>query len=126
MNNKGFTLPELIIVFLIIGILTGTAITAYSSIFGVSEEKYYSLLKSNILLAGSDYFNNHRGDILGTTLTVSIERLVSDGYIEEIKDAQGNVCHDGTVIKYLGEDHQYHYDVCLKCGDFVNNNEYCE
>ena len=126
MNNKGFTTIEMVVVLLIIGTISGIALVSYDFFHGVTEDRYYRILKNNLLLAGSDYFENHRGDFLGTTLTVSIDRLVTEGYIEEVKDSNNNVCEEGYVIKYKGNDNKFHYDLCMICGSYISYNDYCE
>lgn len=117
---------EMLTAFLIVGLISGIAIVSYNFVYDISRDNYYRILKSNILLAGNDYFENHRGDIVGSQISVPLDRLVNGGYIDEIKDDKGNVCHDGEVIKYKGDDKKFHYELCIRCGEYINYPDICE
>ena len=101
-NEKGFTLIEVLVTIIVIALLVGIGILNYSRIFNIGEERYYSSLESNILFAGSDYFNNHRSEmpIENHYNEVSIESLVEGKYLEPVKDSKGNICNDGEVYLY--------------------------
>jgi prepilin-type N-terminal cleavage/methylation domain-containing protein len=60
MNRKGFTLVELLTAIVIIALLSGLGVISYQSFFKSAEERYYDVMESNIVLAGNDYFEDHR------------------------------------------------------------------
>ena len=126
MNKNGFTIIEVLTAFLIVGLISGIGVVSYNFIYDITKDNYYRILKSHLLLAGNDYFENHRGEIVGSTLSVPIDRLVKGGYIDEIKDNRGNTCDNGKVIKYKGEDNKFHYELCIKCADYENYPDICE
>ena len=63
MKKKGFTLIELLVAIVIIALLSGLGVVSYRSIFTTAEEKYYNAIESNLLLAGNDYFEDHRDEL---------------------------------------------------------------
>ena len=125
-KKKGFTLVELLIAIVIIALLSGMGIISYRSVFSTAEERYYNAIESNLLLAGNDYFEDHR-DILpagSEYSSVSLADLIENKYIEEIVDTEGNLCSEGTVYAYR-ENNKFKYEVCLDCGGYKSDGKYC-
>ena len=126
MNKKGFTLVEVLVTITIIAIISGIGVVSYRTFFDNGKTSYYKSIESNILLAASDYFLDHR-DLLPVTdnyVEESLDKLVAKKYIEEVKDSKGKPCA-GSVIAYK-EDKKYSYSVCLKCDDYESNGKYCK
>ena len=127
MKNKGFTLIELLVSIVIISLLSGIGIFSYQALFKTGEEKYYDSLESNILLAGNDYFEDHRDELpTGSNYSeVSLASLIDSKYIEKITDTNGNVCREGSVFVYR-ENNKYRYEACLvDCGGYSSTGRYC-
>ena len=57
MNNKGFTLLELLAVIVIISIISVTSVSFIGTTLSSSKEESYKLLKDNILTAGYSYIS---------------------------------------------------------------------
>lgn len=55
MNNKGFTLIEVLAVLVILSIATFFVVTEVGSAFGVGSKEAYKLMKNNIISASYDY-----------------------------------------------------------------------
>ncbi len=55
MNNKGFTLLEVLAVLVIISLITIFVLNQISSTFSVSKEETYKIMKNNIVSASYDY-----------------------------------------------------------------------
>lgn len=121
MNKKGFTLVELLAVIIVMALLGGIGVFGYQVFFRTSEERYYDVIESNILLAGSDYFEDHRSELpIGVEYReVSLNDLISKNYIDPVKDTKGNLCSEGAVYAYR-EGSKVKYDVCLTCGNYVS------
>ena len=116
MNKKGFTLIELLIVIGIISLISAVGILSYKTFFDRSKEKYYENIESNIKLAGSDYFLDHR-DLLpydDGVGEVSLGDLIDNNYLEPVKDSNGNICRNGKVYA-VRENNKYSYKVELHC-----------
>ena len=55
MNRKGFTMVELLVTIIILGLLTTLVITSIASILDKSHEEYYNSQENMLVLAGRDY-----------------------------------------------------------------------
>ena len=129
MNKKGFTLFELLAVIIIIALLSGIGIVSFRSVFTDSEKKYYSSLEQNLLLAGNDYFEDHRSELpTGNELSsINLEDLIDSKYIDQVNDAKGNSCSLKDSKVYIQrQNKKYKYGVCLICEDYQTGGEYCD
>jgi len=128
-NKKGFTLIELLVSFIIMAFLLGIGVVSYRFIIDRVAANYYNTLEEELLLAGSDYFTNHREDKpLSGYSAVYIDELVDEKYIETLKDRNGKVCsasNDSKVYIYKTEK-GYDYEVCLVCNDYKTKGTYCD
>ena len=127
MNKRGFTLIEVLVVIIIIGLISGIGIVAYNAFFDTAKDKYYNSLESNMLLAGNDYFEDHRDLLpLGNDYSiVSLVTLIEDKYIDPVKDYDGKECLEGTVFAYR-ENNKFKYEACLKCENYESSGSFCE
>ena len=127
MKKNGFTLVELLVSIALVALLGGIAVISYQTFFSSAEETYYKTIESNIMLAASDYFTDHRDELpVGDGYSdVSINKLVSARYIEQVVDSNGKSCNNGTVYAYR-EDNKYKYEVCLySCGNHISKGNHC-
>jgi len=130
MKNKGFTLIEMLVSFLILAVIGGIGIVSYNYIIGRVENNYYKTLESELLLAGNEYFNNHRGDkpIEGYN-KVDINTLIESNYIETLKDHDGNICqiseNEESSVYIYSSNEGYKYEVCLICNGYQSSGNYC-
>ena len=128
-NSKGFTLVEVLAAFVILGIIIGIGIVSYQFIMARVERNYYETLEQELLLAGSDYYNNNRNEkpVSGYSV-VLIDDLIGNKYIETLKDRSGKVCgsnNDSKVYIYK-TDTGYDYEACLVCNDnYQSTGNYC-
>ncbi len=127
MNKKAFTLIEMLAVIFIIGLLSGIGLVSYRSFFSSAEDSYYSSLENNILLAGNDYFEDHREDLpSGDNYSeIPLSTLIEGKYIDQVKDSKGKMCNNGKVYAY-NENKKIRYEVCLiQCGGYSSKGKYC-
>ena len=126
-DRKGFTLVELLVSIVIISLLSGMGIIGYQSFFKTAEDRYFDALESSILLAGNDYFEDHRSELpVGNAYSeVSLASLVDAKYMEPITDTNGNECRNGSVFAYR-ENSKFKYEVCIvECGGYSSTGRYC-
>ncbi len=126
-DRKGFTLVELLVSIVIISLLSGMGIIGYQSFFKTAEDRYFDALESSILLAGNDYFEDHRSELpVGNDYSeVSLASLIDSKYIEPIADTKGNECRNGSVFAYR-ENNKFKYEVCIvECGGYSSTGRYC-
>ena len=125
--KKGFTLIELLVTIVIISLLGALGVISLTSIFNVSETKYYDDLESNMLLAGNDYFLDHRDELPNENYVseVSLSKLIEEKYIEPLKKSNGESCDLGKVYVYRN-DSKYQYEACIFCDEnHVSKGKYC-
>ena len=63
LNNKGFTLVEVLAVVVILAILTSIAVPTVGRLITRNREEGYEKLKTNIMMAAKNYFSDYRYDI---------------------------------------------------------------
>ena len=127
MKNKGFTVIELLVSFVIVALIAAIGIISYNAINKKVETSYYKTLEESLLLSGNEYFQAHREELpIHGSRSVSVENLVNGRYIEPIKDKNGNACTKGDVYIYRNsETNTFDYEVCLECGSYKSEGVYC-
>ena len=133
MNNKGFTLVELLAVIVVIGILSALAVVSYNSLIGSGKKGLYKNYENTLKGGAQNYFIDNTGDIpaIGETIVLSYQTLLDKKYIEEFKDPNGGNCITSYVEVLRGNDigsnYNLTYKACLICKDgsnsyYVSNN----
>lgn len=98
LNNKGFTLVEVLAVIAIIAILGTIAIPGVLSVINTGKKSSYNIMISNIVTASQslyeelefgsilyNYDNNGKGEELEITdqeVTINLQTLVSNGFLK--------------------------------------------
>jgi len=90
LNNKGFTLVEVIAVVVILAILAILLVPNVSSLLNRGGNEAYDNLKKSILVAAKEYVNDNRYSETKIE-TVCVETLVVNGYL-----SSSGVNEDGT------------------------------
>ena len=83
LNKKGFSLVEILVAILILGILSGLAVVSVSSMLQTAKEDYYDTIEKTIILAAQNYYGDHRGSLprdVGQKRRVTIETLIEYNY----------------------------------------------
>lgn len=84
MNNKGFTLVELLMTIAILGLLIGIAVPSYIGISNTVRKSQRKNIVSKIEMAASKYAYD-----TGETI-IFVDKLVTEGYIDS-DDEEGNI-----------------------------------
>ena len=120
MKRKGFTMVELLVTIIILGLLTTLVITSITSILDKSHREYYESQENMLVLAGRDYFADYRSKLpkeVGETSSVTVETLINEKYIDPVKDRNDNDCNfkKSSVTAQKITDKDYQYYVTLIC-----------
>ena len=122
MNNKGFSMIELLGVIVIIGILFAVALPAVTKYIGKTRERAYdNIYESAYAAAQNKYMND-----LEYTNPYSLRDLYDQGYMDEPIDPSNKGFCDGTVEVEEIEDEdldgkadlevsEFKYKVTLEC-----------
>lgn len=124
-NKKGFTLVELLAVFVILGVLLMIAIPAVNGYLKKGAKSYYQALETDVMASGKDYLLNYKSLLpreIGNSSVINIDELVNNKYIDEIKDEDGNKCTGTITTVKTGKD-KYDYHICLDCGENYHSSE---
>ena len=91
MNNKGFTLVELIGIVLILSLIFLVSFPKFVSMAKDNEEKRYSNMVKDLCLAGESYIYANGITVSSTPVVISIQDLVDYGNVDKnLKDVKTN------------------------------------
>ena len=127
-KDKGFTLVELLATIIILGLLTTIAYVSVTNILDRGNDSYYDSQENMLVLAGREYFADHRSELpkeIGGTSTVTLETLIEEKYIDPIKDKNENVCDElnSTVTAQKITDRDFQYYGILTCGNYETTSD---
>lgn len=118
LNNKGFSLVELLAVIVIIGILGIISIVGVNLVLDRAEKNHYTTQEKNMIMAAKSYSQDNRNVLpknVGDTRVVTLEELQSRKYIGQVVDRSKNECTTGSVTIFKYSDNDYSYRPYLKC-----------
>ena len=127
LNNKGFTLIEVIAAITIMGVLSSTAIVGVSNKVNKSHKEFCSSQVNILEIAGRDYFNDNQSLLplnIGMQECVSLNTLLGNKYIEGMQDYNGNSCNANTskVCSIKRTKNSYYYTTYLDCSGCKTDN----
>ena len=128
MNQKGFTLAELLAVLAILAIIILVAVPSFNKYVINSEEKYYKTLESTVRTAGMEYMSENSVFLpqkINHYSTISMLPENSDGIIESLTDSEGNECTRADVVVKKNKNGNYEYETCLVCGNYSTDSKIC-
>ena len=119
-KNKGFTLVELLVTIVIIGLLVTIGYIGSRTILERANNSYYHNQEDMLLLAGREYFADNRSELpkeVSETASVTLETLIEQKYIDPIKDRNDNDCNfkESSVVVQKITDADYQYYATLVC-----------
>ncbi len=118
MNNKGFTLIEVLTAVVIVSILGTVATTSVMSVLKNGNDKYYKTQEDMIIMAAKEYYSDHKEElpIESDTSTITLDKLIESDYIDKVKDSKGNICNpESKVTVSKTNKGKYKYIVNLNC-----------
>ena len=139
MNQKGFTMVEILVAVTILGLLSAMTIAGYSRYIHLARIEGYNVMVNSAKQAAEDYIMDHPGDAteaekkdsLATYYmakkapTITFDELVEQGYLKRTTDpADKSVsCRGAVRVAYIpGESSkildQYIYEIDLCCSAY--------
>lgn len=111
MNNKGFTLIELVAIVLVIAAIFLVSFPNLLNMSKADEEKKYDNMVENLCLAGESYIYANVDDfqqlsIVNSTIEISIEELIIYGNVDsDLKNPNTNesVENDTLIFRVLSD-----------------------
>lgn len=130
LNNKGFTLVEVIAVIALICILSGLVATAVSPVIMDSKRKTYTNYEKNLETAATNYMTAH-SELLSVAegFTLDANSLINGGFLESMVDpVDEELSCNGSSYVYVDRKQangsynlNFTYKVCLKCSDYQSD-----
>lgn len=120
-NKKGFTLTELLVVIVILGIITGISVPLIRGLSTTFEKKKYQNYADSVLSSAKLYNDSYNEDLFGHNeygcAYITYDELVERGLLKDI-EIDGVSCNsDKTYIRVTKQKDKYGYANYLACGD---------
>jgi len=138
-NNNGFTLIELIVVIVILGIIATLISFAVTDYIKKGKNTTYENYKKNLIGAAEnmiiDCLINNETDCKidipsdNSTEVIKYDVLVDNGYSDGLKDPEGSGYCDTSyvVVKNTGKDNlNLEYHACLFCNNYSTASTECD
>ena len=120
MKNKGFTLVELLVAIVILGIITGLSIPLLRVISNNRTEKQYKTYMDSMIASAKLYNDSYSEDLFGKNengcARVSFQTLNEAKLLKDIKISNISCNSDYSKVRILKLDGQYYYTGVLGCG----------
>ena len=121
MNKKmGFTLVELLVVIIILGIITGISIPIIRNIVQKNEQKEYKSYMDSLKYSSKLYVDAYHEDLFGRQISgcayISYSQLVNKGLLKDIQLEDISCNSDSTFVKVKKTGDKYEYSYYLGCG----------
>lgn len=130
-NNKAFTLVEMIAVVALISILSGTAIMSVSNIVNKSKKKTYQNFEKNLKVAATNYIGKHPELVATSSQKLSATKLIDEGYLETMVDPanKSSNCNKNSYVTVYQKrangafNIEMSYKICLVCSSYKTSND---
>ena len=120
MKKKGFTLVELLVAIVILGIISGLSIPLLRVLSNSRNERQYKTYMDSMIASAKLYNDSYSEDLFGKNengcARVSFQTLNEAKLLKDIKISNISCNSDYSKVRILKLDGQYYYTGVLGCG----------
>ena len=128
MNERGYTLIELLAVIVVLALLSTVAFVSISRVMGTAKERYYISLENNLEAVARDFASDNRNYLpksIGGIKKIYLGTLKKANYIKDVIDYNKSDCFDDQtyvqVFKYAKG--KYSYTTFLVCPTYSTSKD---
>lgn len=119
-DNRGFTLVELLVAIVLFGLITSLSIPVIRNIQNGNENKKYETYASTLLSSAKLYNDSYGIDLFDPDtdgcVYISLNKLIEKRLIKDISIDGVSCISDNTFVKVEKKGDKYTYEVFMKCG----------
>lgn len=126
LNKKGFTLIEILGVFIILIIIFSIIGISYAKLDSKIDYTYYKTLENNIIFSSEEYYSLNKINLKNNEeLKININTLIDNNYLIDTTYLEDNCNIDESYVVILKENNKLNNYVCLICNDYISSNNKC-
>ena len=119
-NRKGFTLVELLVTVLILGIVTGLSIPLIRNVQNNNKNREYIAYMDTMKYSAKLYVDSYGEDLFGKRKTgctiIKYSDLYGKGLLKDIPVDKVSCASDDSFVKVVKLDDKYGYSTAIGCG----------
>ena len=120
LNKKGFTLVELLVVIVILGIITGISIPLIRNIQASNEMRKYTTYMDSLKVSAKLYVDSYGEDLFGHSSVgcalIHYSQLEDKGLLKDIALGDVSCKNENTLIRVVKIDDKISYTPMISCG----------
>jgi len=123
MNNKGFTLVEVLIVIAIIGVIMVMVFPSINNLLNSNKEELCNYYKDVLVERAKMMVDRNEDDLLSSgSYTFTYNEIVKEYPLADNKNLD---CSSNTLVKVVKNNNKFNYEVTLYCIEKESNKVVC-